>query len=349
MVFNSLWYTLINRNKSFQESAFFSLSIQRYLEKEIAKYNPDVVFCDLLRTAQFFNHKKGIRKYRRIFSMCDILSKRYKFLRGTEGDILGNMGSRFHLVQRILMERILRKPLLFIEEKLVHKNECRYTALFEKTLLVSPIEADEVRQKTGVMDVTYLYPAAAQDIGTLSDVPPANYSTLCYMGYLGSPHNERGLLHFLMHIFPKVLKKNPGAMLTVIGDGVTQDLVDVSRQFNSNLVFTGFVDDHRPIVTNTNVFIAPIYFGTGIKTKIIDAMSLGRPVVATPAAVEGLLVKHGENIMIAQTDDDFAGHVDTLIGNHDLNQKIRTNAAAYVNQNHNFTLLNRKFIEILEI
>jgi glycosyltransferase involved in cell wall biosynthesis len=112
---------------------------------------------------------------------------------------------------------------------------------------------------------------------------------------------------------------------------------------------TGYLENFRKCLLKTNIFVAPIYFGTGIKTKILDAMALGMPVITTPLGVEGLKVKHFKNIIIAHNNKEFINFIDILLRDKTLRKSIGKEAYHYVNKFHNYDKIRKKFLQILSI
>jgi glycosyltransferase involved in cell wall biosynthesis len=78
---------------------------------------------------------------------------------------------------------------------------------------------------------------------------------------------------------------------------------------------SGTVEDLRPYYARSRVIVVPATEGTGVKTTILEAWAMGRPVVATPFAVRGLPAQHGHNILIGGNEEELLGHVDRLLAN----------------------------------
>jgi glycosyltransferase involved in cell wall biosynthesis len=120
---------------------------------------------------------------------------------------------------------------------------------------------------------------------------------LCFMGNLRYPQNTEALTWFLKEVWPLLVAGNPDITCIVIGKG--------KELFSSvpGVTFTGFVEDHFKYLEQSALFIAPLRFGGGIPTKVMEAMAAGLPVLTTPAGannIEGLI--SGENILIENLD-----------------------------------------------
>jgi glycosyltransferase involved in cell wall biosynthesis len=85
-----------------------------------------------------------------------------------------------------------------------------------------------------------------------------------------------------------------------------------------DVTLTGFVDDIRPYVADANVYVIPLFVGSGTRIKAFEAMAMGRAVVSTGLGVEGLDVRDGAEFLQADDADTFAGAVLRLLGDPNL-------------------------------
>jgi glycosyltransferase involved in cell wall biosynthesis len=93
-----------------------------------------------------------------------------------------------------------------------------------------------------------------------------------------------------------------------------------------NVKFLGWVEDVRPLMTDSTVCIVPLRFGSGTRIKILEYMASGRPIVSTSKGCEGLEVKHEENIIVADTDDSFVSAIQRLLEDEALAKRLGENA-----------------------
>ena len=96
------------------------------------------------------------------------------------------------------------------------------------------------------------------------------------------------------------------AKLLIVGHSPTRDVVGAGQQ--PGIQVTGYVDDMRPYLEQSRVFVAPLRFGAGIQNKLLEAMAMELSVVASPLAAEGLKTRNGETppLTIAQSADEYA-------------------------------------------
>lgn len=118
-----------------------------------------------------------------------------------------------------------------------------------------------------------------------------------FIGALNWEPNLTGIKWFLKEVWPCVTRQIPGATLHIAGRGAT---ARAKRWLHGERVyFEGEVDDARRFMASMNVIIAPLFAGSGLRIKIIEAMSIGRSVVATPVAANGLQAGAGGVLLIA--------------------------------------------------
>jgi len=347
VITNIIRYSLLFKKKSIQESVFYNKKIEKFLLREIFLKNIDIVFTDMIRTAQYYEHvqKENILK---IFDMDDMISKRYQYLKEQRDvNILGNFSKNLPKVISNFIEKQLRNFVLNLEEKLIEKREIELINKYDKTILVSPKEVNFLRKKTKNNNIYYVYPTV--EIQNKEQNIEKVYPSISFMGLLNVPHNEKALLKFIDDIFPQVLNKYPKLKFYIIGANPPEKLQKKVKKYSNNIVLTGYVKDFKEYISKTNIFVAPIYFGTGIKTKILDAMSLKMPVVTTPIGVEGLKIKNFKNILIAKNEKEFVEFLFLLLENKNLMEFIGKEAYKYIYEFHNYEKIKKQYIEILEI
>jgi GT2 family glycosyltransferase/glycosyltransferase involved in cell wall biosynthesis/uncharacterized coiled-coil DUF342 family protein len=127
-------------------------------------------------------------------------------------------------------------------------------------------------------------------------------------GYQHSP-NVDAVHHFVQDVLPLIRKQLPGVRFYVVGSNPPTEIQALASE---DVIITGFVKDLNPLLSKMRVSVAPLRYGAGIKGKIGTAMAFGLPVVATSLATEGMLLKDGENILVANSPEAFANTVASI-------------------------------------
>ncbi len=156
---------------------------------------------------------------------------------------------------------------------------------------------------------------------------------LVFVGFLPHTPNEEGLGWFLKQVWPAVKQQEPDAHLTVIGAGASNALLGLMH--DSGVEYRGFVEDLRAAYAQSRVYIAPIFTGGGIRTKILEAMTAGVPVVCSTFAPLGLGTRAGQHLLTSDTPEGFAAHVVGLLQDDHLCHTLRRQARLLVERRYN--------------
>jgi len=343
----TIYTSFIFGKKSIQESIFWNKDVHNFFQNEILRIKPNVIFTDMIRTAQYFEDSKIFK----VFDMDDVISKRYEYLlKHKESNILGYFSDKLPKFVNLFINTILRKLILLNESKLVKKREVELVKKYDKTLLVSPIERNYfIEDFPSFRDKVFaILPNGNIVVNNKVNVEKIDYS-ISFMGLLNVPHNEKGLIYFIENIFPILKQKIPLIHLYIIGKNATANLQKLCNLHNNNITLTGFLEDPTELILKTQLLIAPVYFGTGIKIKILESMSIGIPIVTTPIGAEGLIVEDKKNIMISKNDKEFVENVLIIFNDKIFRDMIGNNGQEYINIHHNPLQLKKQFLNLLEI
>ncbi len=194
----------------------------------------------------------------------------------------------------------------------VYAEEMSVLAACDEILVVSPVEKELLAEHLPSKSVTVL--TNIHDVA--KHVP--NFSKrngLMFVGGYRHPPNVDAVLWYAKEIHPLVQAKRPGLIAHIVGSNPP----DVFKQFASEtFILEGFIEDMTPLLEQCRLSIAPLRYGAGVKGKINQSMAHGLPVVGTGPAVEGMYLKNGEEVLVADTPEAFA---DAIIRLHD-NQQI---------------------------
>ena len=155
--------------------------------------------------------------------------------------------------------------------------------------------------------------------------------------------NYDAMQWFVGQVFPLILEQIPGARLVITGDHA-----DLPLPQTKNITMAGYVADIKSLIASCHVSIVPLWSGGGTRLKILEAMALGTPVVATSKGAEGLRVENGEHILIADDPETFARHVINILSNPELRDFLSSNALHLVKRNYDWRMVMPKFLGFLE-
>lgn len=169
-----------------------------------------------------------------------------------------------------------------------------------------------------------------------------------FLGGLHWPPNAQGITWFAEQVFPQVLGAVPDAVLTVIGKNPRYIPAAQGQLSSTHLNVTGYVDDPRPYLEETAVFVVPLLAGGGMRVKIVDAWIWGLPVVSTTIGAEGLEIQPGKNILIADTPEAFAHATVQLLLSPDRRQELAESGRRWVEEHYNWRTVYTRWDRIYD-
>jgi len=184
------------------------------------------------------------------------------------------------------------------------------------TLVVSPVEQELLATEAPGADVRVL-----SNIHELRPAPPpcAEREGLIFVGGFRHPPNVDAVNWFVGEVWPAVRARLPGVELSIVGSNMPAAIRDLAV---AGVRVLGYVEDIDPLLDAARISIAPLRYGAGVKGKINQAMAFGLPVVATPMAAEGMGLRDGEELLVAESPQDFADAIVRLYGDEALWQRL---------------------------
>ncbi|HOM73350.1 MAG TPA: glycosyltransferase family 4 protein, partial [Armatimonadota bacterium] len=141
--------------------------------------------------------------------------------------------------------------------------------------------------------------------------------------------------------------KVDGVRLVVAGSNPPDEIKLLSERDNS-IEVTGFVEDIRTVASRAAVFIVPLRSGSGLRVKILNALSMGLPVVSTSVGCEGIGTEAGRHLLVADTPDDFAEAVIRILSNHKLRVELGQEGREFVLANYSWDSIYKRIDAALD-
>ena len=242
---------------------------------------------------------------------------------------------------------IFMKIFYTLEWKLVKKFEHNITYYFDKCFLISKYDRDEIEKSGKELQNIFYNPHGVDHVYFEPDLSvKKEKNTLIMTGNFGYYPNTDAILYFYNEIFPLVLEKIPDIKIYVVGKNPPSELQSLQSK---NLVVTGMVDDLRPYLNKACIGIDPLRIGAGLQNKVIEAMSMALPVVATSAANEGIMAKDGSEILIADTIEEFAEKIIYLLNSESKQQELSKNARAFILREYTWEYFLNQLVDQFKI
>lgn len=226
--------------------------------------------------------------------------------------------------------------------------ERRSAALFDKSLFVSQAEADvflarapeaagRVLAMGNGVDTDYFDPARKFQSPYGSEV-----EAVVFTGTMNYRPNIEAVTYFARAVLPGIRRRRPDAEFWIVGAGPTPA---VNALAGAGVKVTGQVEDVRPFLAHAACVVAPLKIARGVQNKVLEAMAMARPVVASPEAREGIDARPDDQLLIAGTSEAFGQAVcAVLAGNQpELGARARSYVLAHHGWRHNLELLDTLF------
>lgn len=153
----------------------------------------------------------------------------------------------------------------------------------------------------------------------------ATEAALIYTGGMNMFANRDAVLSFLNEVWPSIKAAVPEVRFYAVGQDPPRELATMAEQ-DRGIVVTGYVDDIRPLVRKSAVYVVPLRVGGGTRLKVLDAMASGKAIVSTRIGCEGLDVVNGEHLLVADDPREFARCAVALL--HDRARRLSLGRAA---------------------
>lgn len=128
-------------------------------------------------------------------------------------------------------------------------------------------------------------------------------NSVFHLGSMDWKPNEEGIEWFLEKVWPLVIRNNPKLRLYIAGRRMPDWLLGLNLE---GVKVLGEIDDAKAFMSSKNIMIVPLMSGGGMRVKIIEAMALQKPIVATPLGANGVAIKDGKHAFIARRPSEFA-------------------------------------------
>jgi glycosyltransferase involved in cell wall biosynthesis len=164
--------------------------------------------------------------------------------------------------------------------------------------------------------------------------------TVLHLGTMFWPPNVNGVLWFARKVLPLIHQQVPEAQFVVVGKNPPPEVQALAA--DPQVQVTGYVADPTTYLETADVFVVPLHAGGGMRVKIVDAWLWGLPIVSTPIGAEGIQVRDGENLLLADDAQTFARATVRLLTNPEFNRRLRANGRAWVEDHYAWQMVYQK-------
>lgn len=248
-----------------------------------------------------------------------------------------NIALRSHNIEHEIWQRaavheknLIKKQYKHILKKRIKKFKYKYLNKYD--FLIPITERDgNIFQQLGNNKPVHVTPTGIDSVNYKIDKTSEIFPGFFHIGALDWIPNQEGLRWFIDNVWVVFKQKYPQFKFFLAGR-------NASPQFERYLLdkkvnYLGEIEDANSFINNHSVMIVPLLSGSGMRIKIIEGMVLGKTIITTSIGTEGIPTAHGENILIADTPDDFLMILESICFTPKMHEKISKNALRFVNEN----------------
>jgi polysaccharide biosynthesis protein PslH len=239
---------------------------------------------------------------------------------------------RAHNIESQIWERLWRNEkniLLKWYLKLQAKRLKRFEEdrLKKVDLVLTISKEDEISFKRMTDKVMYV-PAGIEIAETQPEQSDSN--DLFFIGSFDWQPNLQGMEWFFENVWGQLQKNFPKLRFVIAGKKMPPSIM---QRKSKNILPLGEVPDAKQFILDRGIMIVPLVSGSGIRIKIVEAMALGKTIIATTIAAEGLGLTNGENILIADNANEFVTQFGKCLSDPAFRQTIGENAHRFALEN----------------
>ncbi|MEE8390267.1 MAG: glycosyltransferase [Anaerolineae bacterium] len=225
----------------------------------------------------------------------------------------------------------------FVQWRRLHRYEAQVCRRADRVLAVSDVDAVMLQELVPGLDVTVVpngVDTRAYQSGIRNQKSEIRNPTLVFTGTMDFRPNVDAVLWFAQKVLPRVQAEVPDVHFFVVGQRPHRRLAGL--QSDPAITLTGWVEDARPYIAAAAVYVVPLRIGGGTRLKLLEAMAMSRPVVATSLGAEGYPVTDGRELLLADTPADFATAVVALLRVPERRAELGQVARAFVEQQYDW-------------
>jgi len=313
--------------KPYTISKYHSQEIYKKIKKIIKNKNINIVFVDHLHMAYYG------KMIKQDFPKIKVVLREHNV--------------EYIFWKRILKEErdIFKKIFFWIQYRKVLNYEKKFFRIFDEYLMISPVDEKNIKKISPQVRTKILPPAVDTKKFNLSNGIRVIPHSIVVLGNFAWLPNLNGVFWFFKNVWSIIKRDFPNTKLFIVGKNPPEEL---KKYQDEDVSVTGYVDDVRPWIAKVEVFIAPLFSGSGIRIKILEAMAMGKSIISTSLGAEGIDIENMKNIIIADNKEEFVKGVELLFTDKKIQENLSKNARTLVERKYSFEVIEKTLKQIIE-
>jgi glycosyltransferase involved in cell wall biosynthesis len=255
---------------------------------------------------------------------------------------LENLSWAYYEARARATSSLTRRGLLRLEGRRFARFDRRHLPSYD--LLVTMSEEEHGGLRTVIDEPVVAIPNGVDCARLPAASPDPDQPRLLFVGTLAYPPNAEGAEWLVREVWPRVHAACPAARLEIVGRGASDALQGLA---DDRVRLPGFVPDIAESYARASVVVVPLLSGAGTKLKLLEGLASGRPVVSTPVGAEGVSVRNGEHVVIADPGEPFAAAIVALLNDPDRRRALATAGRRLVEERYDWRVLGDRYAEAL--
>jgi polysaccharide biosynthesis protein PslH len=219
---------------------------------------------------------------------------------------------------------------------LMRRAEARLLPQFDSCLAVSELDRARARRLAPRVRCEVV----ENGVNCSAPLPATEGLSMLFTGVMNYPPNADGARWFCRAILPRIRAEAPGAAVVIVGHNPPAAVRSLARL--EGVTVSGYVPDLTSCYREAAIAVAPLRAGGGTRLKILEAMALGRAVVATGTGCEGLAVEHRRHLLIADEPEAFADCAIRLLKDNALRERLAAAGRRLVEERYDWPIIGAR-------
>jgi len=303
----------IFHNLPFQVEYFLERKNKKKIEAIIQEFNPNHIYCQLIRTAEYV---KDLFQFDKTLDYMDAFSAA--------------------AMRRAKTEKGFRKLFWKIENERVKKYERSIYDYFNQHSIIT--EQDRNLLAIPSNKKISIVPNGV-DTGHFENSHNSKKYDIVFAGNMNYPPNIAAAIFLVEEILPKLKSQFPNVTVLIAGANPSTEVLNLATE---SITVSGWMNDIREAYCESRVFVAPMFIGAGMQNKILEAMSSELPVITTTLAAEAFKEKNLSKVLEANSSFEFAKAIQYYLLNEGAQISDGKKNRIYVEEKYSWKISNLK-------